>query len=97
MADPAGLFEVTAKDWRLVEPYRFGSGTADYLICRRCGVYVAAICETTVGVRAVVNVTCLNDRARFTQVPSTPDYDGETKEARLARRAVNWMPALVKR
>jgi hypothetical protein len=97
VADPAGLFEVTAKDWRLVEPYRFGSRTADYLICRRCGVYVGAICETAGGLRAVVNVNCLADRALFTQVPSTPDYDGETSEARLARRAVNWMPALVER
>ena len=97
VADPNGLFEVAAKDWHLVEPYRFSSGTADYLICRRCGVYVGAICETATGLRAVVNVNCLADRALFTQVPSTPDYDGETSEARLARRAVNWMPAFVKR
>lgn len=97
VADPAGLFEVTAKDWRGVEPYRFGSGTADYLICRRCGVYVGATCETTAGLRAVVNVNCLTDRRLFTQEPSTPDYDGETSEKRLARRAVNWMPAAVKR
>jgi hypothetical protein len=97
VADPAGLFEVVAKDWRMVEPYRFGSRTADYLICRRCGVYVGAICETSAGLRAVVNVNCLMDRAHFTQEASTPDYDGETSEARLARRAANWMPALIKR
>lgn len=81
----------------MVEPYRFGSRTADYLICRRCGVYVGAICETAAGLRAVVNVNCLMDRAHFTQEASAPDYDGETSEARLARRAANWMPALVKR
>jgi hypothetical protein len=46
--------------------------------------------------RAVVNVNCLADRAHFAQVPSTPDYDGETSDARLARRATNWMPASVK-
>jgi hypothetical protein len=40
-------------------------------------------------------VNCLADRALFTQVPSTPDYDGETSEARLARRVNNWMPAFV--
>ncbi len=81
----------------MIEPYRFGSRTADYLLCRRCGVYVAAVCETAAGLRAVVNVNCLADRALFNQVPSTPDYDGETTEARLARRATNWMPAVVKR
>jgi hypothetical protein len=97
VADSAGLFEVAANDWQMVEPYRFGSGTADYLVCRRCGVYVGAIFETTAGLRAVVNVNCLADRALFTQVPSAPDYDGETNDARLARRAINWMPAVVKR
>ncbi|MGB7835684.1 MAG: hypothetical protein WBL84_26135 [Xanthobacteraceae bacterium] len=97
VADPGGLFEVEADDWSLVEPYRFGSGTADYLVCRRCGVYVGAVCETAAGARAVVNVNCLADRAQFTQAPSAPDYDGETTDARLARRAVNWMPAAVHR
>lgn len=97
VADPAGLFEVTADDWSLVEPYRFGSRTADYLVCRRCGVYVAALCATSAGLRAVVNVNCLAERAQFTQVPSAPDYEGESVEARLVRRAANWMPAVANR
>jgi hypothetical protein len=97
VADPAGLFEAWADDWALVEPYRFGSRSADYLVCRRCGIYVAAICETTAGQRAVVNVNCLDDRASFTQAPNTTDYDGETTAARLSRRASNWMPASVRR
>jgi hypothetical protein len=97
VADPAGLFEVWADDWALVEPYRFGSRSADYLVCRRCGIYVAAVGETAAGQRAVVNVNCLDDRASFTQAPNTTDYDGETTETRLARRASNWMPALIRR
>jgi hypothetical protein len=84
-----GLFEVWADDWLLVEAYRFGSRTADYLLCRRCGVYVGAVCDTEAGLRAVVNVNALDDRAAFVQAPATPDYDGETTEARLSRRAVN--------
>ena len=69
--------------------------TADYLLCRRCGVYVGAVCETRSGLRAVVNVNCLDDRAAFTQTPAAPDYDGEAAEERLARRANNWMPVTV--
>jgi hypothetical protein len=95
-ADPAGLFELRAADWSLVERYRFGSRTADYILCRRCGVYVAALCETAAGLRTVVNVNSLGDRAAFTAAPSAPDYDGETTEARLARRAANWMPAVIR-
>jgi hypothetical protein len=97
VADVDGLAELSAKDWSLVEPYRFGSRTADYLVCRRCGVYVAAICETAAGTRAAVNVNCLTDRSAFTAVPVVSEYDGESTDARLARRAVNWMPAVVRR
>ena len=60
-ADREGVVEVTAADWSLVERYRFGSRTADYLLCRRCGVYIGAFCETSAGLRAVVNVNCLAD------------------------------------
>jgi hypothetical protein len=38
ISDPMGLLEVSADDWSLVELYRFGTRTADFLICRRCGV-----------------------------------------------------------
>ena len=95
VSDRDGSVEITASDWSLVERYRFGSRTADYLLCRRCGVYVGAVCETGSGLRAVVNVNCLDDRAAFTQTPAAPDYDGEAVDARLDRRATNWMPAAV--
>jgi len=97
VADPDGLVEIGAGTWDLVEPYRFGSRTADYLLCRRCGVYVAAVCETATGLRAVLNVNCLDDRASFTRPPSPTDYEGENTQARLARRAERWMPAAIQR
>jgi hypothetical protein len=97
VADIAGHFTLSAGDWSLVEPYRFGSRTADYMVCRRCGVYVAAICETVAGPRAVVNINCLTDRASFTQQPNATNYDGETEATRLSRRATHWMPATVER
>jgi hypothetical protein len=95
VADPDGLFELSAEDRALVENYRFGSRTADYIVCRRCGVYVAAVCETSAGTRAVVNTNCLIDRASFSRVPDVTDYEGETVEERLSRRATKWMPAVV--
>ncbi len=97
VSDPDGLFEIWSDDWSLVEPYRFGSRTADYLICRRCGVYIGAVCETGSGLRAVINTNALHDRAAFTAAPAAPDYDGETTEARLVRRAANWTPAIMHR
>jgi len=95
VSDPDGQVAVHASDWSLVERYRFGSRTADYLLCRRCGVYIGAVCETVAGPRAVVNTHCLHDRAAFIQEAVRPDYEGETVEVRLARRAANWMPAVM--
>jgi hypothetical protein len=95
VSDPDGSFEMWARDWSLVEPYRFGTKTADYLICRKCGAYIAAVCETPSGTRAVVNINCFDDRAEYSQPPYGTDYEGEISEARLSRRAAKWMPAII--
>jgi hypothetical protein len=97
VADLGGLFEVWGDDWSLVENYRFRTRTCDFLICRRCGVFIAAVAETTAGPRAVVNVNCLNDRARFTSVPAVYDFEGETSEIRSSRHAANWMSTIIRR
>ena len=96
-SDPNGRVEIRAADWSAIEPYRFGTGTADFLICRRCGVYIGAICETAAGTRAVINVNCLDDRAAFLRAAVATDHDGETTAARLSRRAANWTPATIHR
>jgi hypothetical protein len=96
LSDRDGQAEITVADWSLAEKYRFGSRTADYVLCRRCGVYVGAVCETNSGLRAVINTNCLDDRAAFTQTPVAPDYDGEATDVRLARRATNWMPVTLR-
>ena len=96
-SDPAGSVEIWAADWSLVESYRFGSATAEFLICRRCGVYIGAACDTAEGARAVINTHALDDRARFTGSPAPVDHDGEALADRLARRARNWTPAVIHR
>lgn len=95
VADPDGLFEVWAVNWADVEAYGFGLRTADFLVCRRCGVYVAAVCETPAGRRATINVNALADRADFDPNPDSVDYGRETPEMRSARRAVRWTPAIL--
>lgn len=95
VSDPQGRIEIWSRDWSQVQRYRFGSATADFLICRYCGVYIGAVCDTPQGTRAVTNVNCLADRAAFTGEPARPNHDGEETEARIARRARNWTPAVV--
>jgi hypothetical protein len=95
VSDPRGQVEIRADDWSLVTRYRFGSGTADYLLCQSCGVYIGAVCETDLGARAVINVNSLADRAEFPAASAFPDHDEETVEARMQRRAANWTPAIL--
>ena len=98
ISDPAGLLRITSKDWNRVRLYRFGTRTCDFLLCGQCGVFIAAVSDASEqSSRAVLNVNCLEDRARFSETPTRHDFDGETLEGRLARRNANWMPALMDR
>ncbi len=95
VSDPGGFVEIRAGDWSGVERYRFDTKTADYLICRTCGVYIGAVCATDVGVWAVINVNSLLDRAAFPPASSFPNHDDEPVDARLTRRLANWTPAVI--
>jgi hypothetical protein len=94
-SDPNGAAEIWADDWAEVSRYRFGTGTADFLVCRRCGIYLGAVTETDGGTRMVTNTNCLEDRAAFTGTPAPTDHDGETAQNRIARRAANWTPVTI--
>jgi hypothetical protein len=95
VSDSQGQVEIRARDWSRVERYRFSTGPADFLVCKICGVYIGAVCETERGMRAVTNVNSLDDRASFAPASSHPDHDGESAAARIARRAANWTPAVL--
>jgi hypothetical protein len=71
--------------------------TADFVICRHCGVFIAAILNLSTEPYAVVNVNCLDDRAFFTAPATMHEFQSETLDARTSRRTANWMPAVVQR
>jgi hypothetical protein len=93
-SDPNGSVDIWAKDWSQVERYRFGTATADFLICKRCGIYIGAAAETESGWCSVTNLNSLDDRALFVNPPTPTVHDGETVESRIARRAANWTPTV---
>ena len=76
--------------------YRFALGIPDFLMCRTCGVYVAATMEVDDKTLGVVNVNVLDDREPFGRSPTPMEYAAETVDDRGARRAKVWMPALVR-
>jgi hypothetical protein len=88
-SDPDGAMRIRVRDRALLERYSFGLKTADFLLCRRCGVYIGALLEDK---WFTVNVNTLADRPPL-DVPLLPnDYDIEDAAGRIARRKLKWTP-----
>lgn len=92
VTDPKGLAVIAIADPAIVSRYRFGLGTCEFLICSRCGVYVAAVMEADGEAWATINVNALDDRDRFG--PGKPvSFEGENAGSRVERRKARWTPA----
>lgn len=75
-----------------VTRYGFGLHTADFILCRHCGVYVAAVCGQGEAMRSTINVAGLRMQA-FLDLPLSPmQYGAETVEERMKRRLAVWTP-----
>ena len=94
-ADPDGFAEIRARDATVLARYRFGLATADYLVCARCGVYLAAVMEEAGRGYAVVNVNAFADGAAFAGRATPMVYDHEDEAGRRARRRKLWTPARI--
>lgn len=95
VTDPAGTLELHLRDPNEVSRYRFGLRTADFLVCRTCGVFVAAVCTVYGATYATLNANVLDRREAFTRAPAPVQYDVEDAAARIARRRRTWTPATV--
>jgi hypothetical protein len=90
ISDPGARLALRYRDASLLSLYSFGHGTAQWMICARCGVLTAVLCEIDDRLRAVVRVQSMVDHV-FT-APETPtDFDGESVVGRLDRRATTWI------
>ena len=94
-SDPNGHVEITVNDPGQLIRYRFATKTADFLICGRCGIYVAAVLTVGSSSYATVNVNTLDSAKSFLQEARSMNYDGETEMERIRRRMKNWTPATV--
>jgi len=95
-SDPEGRVSIRIRDPAQLARYRFGLATADFLVCRRCGVYLAAVipADHENGARATVNVTALDAADRLTHPPAPVAYGAESADERRARRRSNWTPVV---
>jgi hypothetical protein len=94
-SDPEGRVSIRAQEPALLSRYRFGLATADFLVCRRCGVYIAAIipADHDGGAFASMNITALDAADRFVRTPTAYVHTAtESAPERRARRRGNWTP-----
>ncbi|MFQ6022112.1 MAG: GFA family protein [Acidiferrobacterales bacterium] len=89
---PEAQLAVEIVDRSLVNKYMFGTKTAEFHICSRCGV-VPFVTSTIDGREyAVVNVNTFNDVDPSELTSSVSNFDAETTADRLGRRKRSWIP-----
>jgi hypothetical protein len=88
---PGGLLKIVTREPALVSQYEFGTKTAQFQVCARCGVVPVVTSRIDGRLFAVVSVNAFEgiDRALIRQ--SAADFDGEPPGDRLARRQRNWI------
>lgn len=91
-SERGATIEFRADDPGQLHRYRFGLRTADFLICRNCGVYVGAMIDTPTGRFGIINTHALDDPAPATAAAQPISYDGEETAGRVARREERWSP-----
>lgn len=88
---PGGELTIAIKDEAKVTRYAFGTKTALFHVCARCGVVPLVTSPIDGTTYAVVNVNAFEGMAASLLRPTPASFDGEDEETRLARRRRNWI------
>ena len=90
-SNPGGTLEVVVEDASLVSKYAFGTRTAEFHTCARCGIVPVVTSRIDDRLYAVVSVNAFEgvDHSRIRRAPAS--FDGEGEDSRLARRKRSWI------
>jgi hypothetical protein len=91
-SDPSGRLAFHVNEGGALRRYRFGLMTADFLVCRRCGVYPGAQIATANGAFGIINTLALMPLPAGLPAATQADYGSEGASDRIARRARRWTP-----
>jgi len=95
-SDPGGRLRISVREADTLLRYRFALGITDFLLCKSCGVYVAATTDGGSGLIGTVNVNAFDDREPFLRRAEPMTYSRESVEQRNARRLLAWMPVEIR-
>ena len=91
-SDPAGSLEFYCDDVEALNRYRFALKTADFLLCRNCGVYIGAVIRSEAGAFGIINTHALDDAPDDMADVGAISYDSEDVGGRVSRRVERWTP-----
>jgi hypothetical protein len=74
--------------------YVFGTETATFHVCSRCGAVPFVSCKIANRLYAVVNVNTFEGIDSSLVRREGSNFDGEAVEARLSRRTRNWIDSV---
>jgi hypothetical protein len=88
---PSGSLRITIRDTSLVSKYVFGTKTAEFHLCSRCGIVPVVTSRLDGRLYAVVSVNAFDGVAPSLIRRSPASSDGEGEGERLERRKRNWI------
>lgn len=90
-SNPGSALAIATKDPSLVTKYQFGTRTAEFHVCARCGIVPVVTSRIDDHLYAVVNVNAFENIDQSLLRRASASFDGEGSESRLARRKRNWI------
>ncbi len=91
---PDARLKAEIEDASRVTRYRFGTETADFVVCARCGIVPFVVSRIDGTDYAVVNVHAFDDVDTDMLSVMATDFDGEDTASRLDRRRKNWISSV---
>ncbi len=93
-SNPAASLKVVVAEPPQVSKYSFGTRTALFHVCSRCGIVPVVTSEIDGHLYAVVSVNAFND-VKASLIRRAPvSFDGEGVDSRLVRRKRNWIASV---
>ena len=92
-SDPEARIIFTIVRPQYLHRYRFGLRTADFLLCKQCGVYVGAVIRIGDNDYGIINTRALLTPPENIAMAAPIVYDAEDVEKRIARRENRWASA----
>jgi hypothetical protein len=88
---PGASLRVSIDREDAISVYEFGTRTAQFHVCSKCGVVPVVTCRLDDKLYAVVNVNTFANVDAALLRRASASFEGEETGSRLARRARNWI------